>query len=349
MGCGLLPMPHVFTPVIMASGRVGGTKSLKSGKVGDTVLGIVQESNGSYSQKVSAYVPVKPQTQTVKLAVQQMCTAMVQAMMRDLKPLAKVAFQSAANKSKSLNAFSSFNLLKVAREVKDYWNETHDFEFAEKGERLKVGGRWMLSSGTLNYNCFSGYFAQSFADSWIEPNVRYSWAMFGVFFLFPDDVTTIGQFMARLKLTYSTEIWVAMYLTNQDETAEGKYCWCQIKLNPQVRQTDPATEESISDLFTLTFNEYGVKGWCRPTQYMWRLKHALCIGFRIDGEATSYVATFGKAFTITYVNGRKQISSSTLDFISKDHEAEWGYWRYPAQCVSSWTNPRIPFPVPYPY
>ena len=82
---------------------------------------------------------------------------------------------------------------------------------------------------------------------------------------------------------------------------------------------------------------------------MWRLKHALCIGFRIDGEATSYVATFGKAFTITYVNGRKQISSSTLDFISKDHEAEWGYWRYPAQCVSSWTNPRIPFPVPYPY
>ena len=131
MGCGLSPIPHVFTSVNMASGRVGGTKSLKSGKVGDTVLGIVQEPNGSYAQKVSAYVPTKPQTQTVKLAVQQMCTAMVQAMMRDLKPLAKVAFQSGANKAKSLNAYSCFNLLKVAREAKDYLNETHDFEFAE--------------------------------------------------------------------------------------------------------------------------------------------------------------------------------------------------------------------------
>lgn len=344
-----MPMPHVLTRVNMASGRVGGTKSLKSGKVGDTVLGIVQESNGSYTQKVSAYVPTKAQTQTVKLAVQQMCTGMVEAMMKQMKPLANVGFQSAVNKSKSLNAFSSYNLMLLAREAKDYWDEVHEFEFAYKGERIRTGGRYILSSGSLQYNCFDGYFGYSFPDTWIDRNVLTGRMAFGIYFKMPPMGWTIGQFMERLKLTYSTEIWIAQYSTNQEENIEGEYVWCRVTLNHNVRQSDPATEENVQALFEYHSNRWGLGGWCRPTASMPNLKHAYCIGFRREGDIINYVPVLGKAFTITYVNGRKMISSARLGYLHEDHAIEWGYWRYPANCVSSWTNPVIPAPVPYPY
>ena len=349
MGCGLLPMPHVFTPVNMASGRVGGTKSLKSGKVGDTVLGIVQESDGSYAQKVSAYVPTKAQTQTVKLAVQQMCTGMVEAMMKQLKPLASVGFQSAVNKSKSLNAFSSYNLMLLAREAKDYWDEVHEFEFAYKGERIRTGGRYILSSGSLQYNCFDGYFAYPFPDSWIDPLVIPGRMHFGIFFLMPPVGWTIGQFMDRLKLTYSTEIWIAQYSTNQDEDVEGEYVWCRVTINHNVRQSDPANEENIQALFEYHSNKWGLGQFSRPSEHAPSRKYAYCIGFRWESDIQNYIPVLGKAFTVTYVNGRKMISSARLDYLNIDHDIEWGYWRFPADCVSSWTNPRIPAPVPYPY
>lgn len=333
----------------MASGRVGGTKALISGKVGDDVYSIVQSSDGSYRQAVATYVPTKAQTKTIKLAVQQMCTAMVQAMMRDLKPLGRVSFQSGANKSKSLNAFSSYNLYRVAREAKDYWNEAREFEFPRKGERLKVGGRWILSSGTLRYNCFGGYFAGSFPASWIEPYVRYSWASFGVFFERRSVYQTIGEWMDSYSITYSTEIWMACYFTNQDEGSEGQYCWMQIKFNPAVSRSLSNTTENLENLIQIQANKWGVKGWCQPTEYMPNLKHAICCGFRVDAGQENFVAIFGKAFTITYNNGKKQVSSAVLDWLNDDHEVEWGYWRYPADCVSSWTDPRVPAPVPYPY
>lgn len=333
----------------MASGRVGGTKSLISGKVGDDVYSIIQNDDGSYGQKVSAYVPTKQQTQTVKLAVQQMCTAMVEAMMKQYKPLASVGFQSAANKSKSLNAFSSYNLMLLAREAKDHWTEVVDFEYAEKGERIRTGGRYILSSGTLQYNCFDGYFGSSFPDSWIDPNVLTGQMRFGVFFLVPPSGWTIGQFMKRLKLTYSTEIWLAQYSTNQEEDVEGEYVWCRVTLNHDIHESDTADEEHISALFKYTSNKWGYSQFCRPTQYQPQWKYAYCIGFRWGSDIENYVPVLGKAFTITYVNGRKQISSARLDYLSENHEIEWGYWRTPQECVVSWTNPQVPAPVPNPY
>lgn len=333
----------------MASGRVGGTKSLKSGKVGDTVLGIIQESDGSYAQKVSAYVPTKAQTQTVKLAVQQMCTAMVEAMMKQLKPLAKVAFQSAKNKSKSLNAFSSYNLMLLAREAKDHWTEVHEFEFAEKGERIRTGGRYILSSGSLQFNCFDGYCFDGFRDDWIDGQVRPSRIGFGIYFLVPPNGWTISRFMERLKLTYSSEIWIAQYATNQEENVEGEYTYCRISINHAVSPSVLATEETIASLFMVESNKWGITGFSRPTQLRPDWRHAFCIGFRRESDNNNYIPIFGKAFTITYVNGRKMISSARLDYLNKDHELEWGYWRTPDSCVSSWTNPRIPAPVPYPY
>ena len=358
MGCGLLPMPHVFTQVDMASGRVGGTKSLKSGKVGDTVLGIVKESNGSYSQKVSAYVPKKAQTKTVKLACQQQCTAMVEAMMRDLKPLAKVSFQSAANKSKSLNAFSSFNLYKVMNEMKNYWYKYHEFMFPEKGNHLKMGGTWILSSGTLRYDCFDGWFGDTGDNPKIDPLVKSTYDFFGVFFEFPKTEMTIGEFMDKRHLQYNTEMWQAMFWLSDwvdpwpkpdDPYRIGKYAWKRITLNPKVRRDEIVTEQTIENLFLTEASLGDMNRWSRPNEYSpWR-KHAYCLGIHHEEQDLYYHPMWMGAFTINYELGRKQVSSSSMEFIESDTTLEIDLSLVPANSVASWTDPKIPAPVPYPW
>lgn len=351
-------MLHVFTPVNMASGRVGGTKSLKSGKVGDTVLGIVQESNGSYAQKVSAYVPKKAQTKTIKLACQQQCTAMVEAMMRDLKPLAKVSFQSAANKSKSLNAFSSFNLNKVLNEMKNHWYKYHEFMFPEKGNWLKMGGTWILSAGTLGYDCFDGWFGDTGDNPKIDPLVKSTYDFFGVFFEFPKTEMTIGQFMDQRHLQYNTEMWIAMFWLSDwvdpwpkpiDPYRIGEYIWKRITLNPKVRRDEIVTEQTIENLFVTEASLGNLNRWSRPNEYSpWR-KHAYCLGIQHQELDLYYHPLWMGAFTINYELGRKKVSSSSMEFIESDPTIEISTEYTPENTVSSWTDPKIPGPVPYPW
>ena len=358
MGHGQSPIPHVFTRIDMASGRVGGTKSLKSGKVGDTVLGIVQEPNGSYAQKVSAYVPTKPQTQTVKLAVQQMCTSMVQGMMRDLKPLAKVSFQSAVNKSKSLNAFSSWNLHKVLNEAKNNWDEWHEFMFPEKGKWIKYGGTWILSSGTLHYNCWDGWYSDTGDSKAFDPLVRSTFNVIGVFFEYPKEKMTIGEFMELHKLQYNTEMWLAMFWLSDwvdpwpkpdDPYRLGKYAWKRITLNPKVRKSEIVTEDTLNQLFVTEASDADFNTWSRPNEYQPRRKHARCLGFQFQEPKVFYHQMYYGGFTINYVNGRKMISSSVMDFVHRDHYIEISTELVAGNAVYYWCNPRVPAPVPYPW
>ena len=142
----------------MASGRVGGSRSKISGLVGSEVYKIVRNPDGSYSQVVQTKGSYTVNTTTPKLQAQRMMVSMVEALMHDLTPVAKISWQSGANKSKSLNAFSSFNLQLVARDCKANWYGGGRFEYPMRrwwisGEWDSVGP-WMLSSGTLNRNLF---------------------------------------------------------------------------------------------------------------------------------------------------------------------------------------------------
>lgn len=333
----------------MASGRVGGTRSLKSGKVGDEVLSVTANGDGTYSQTVSAYVPSKAQTKTVKLAAQQMATAMVEAMMRDLKPVGKVGFQSAANKSKSLNAFSSWNLYKVQQEMKNSWYEWKEFMFPDKGEQLKLGGTWILSSGTLRYNCFAGFTGGPFHDTWIDEWPHDGFSTLGVWWEWSDNDQTIGDFMKRYNLQYNSEIWLAVFWMNQNYDEKNYYTWLHIVLDPQVRKTTPISEEAISALFKVDTKWSYRHRWVRPTYYLPLQKRALIIGMLEPFEDYSLIGIYGGGFTITYVNGRKQISSSNMRFIHKDHDIEVWTENNASACVGSWCDPVIHGIVPYPW
>lgn len=342
----------------MASGRVGGTRSLKSGKVGEEVYQITSNGNGTYGQTISAYVPTKAQTKTIKLAAQQMCTAMVQAMMRDLKPLGKVSFQSAKNKSKSLNAFSAWNLYKLQNEMKNNWSEFHEFMFPEKGNYLKMGGTWILSAGSLRYNCFDGWYSSDGNNPVFDELVRSEFGVIGVFFEYPKKSMTIGEFMAEKKLQYNTEMWLACFWISDDidpwpeprsSYRLGKYSWKRITINPQVRKSQLVTEATLECLFVTEAKDCDHNTWSRPNEYSPNRKHARCLGFKFNSEDPYYHQMYFGGFTINYVNGRKMISSSVMDFVHDNHYIEISEELTPEYALSTWTEPKIPFPVPYPW
>ena len=113
----------------MASGRVGGTRSRVTGQIGSEVYRVVRNADGTYTQFVSAKGQQTSTYTTPKLQVQRMITAMVESMMKQLKPVARISMQSGANKSKSLNAFSSFNLHLVAQDCKAHWYGDNTFVY----------------------------------------------------------------------------------------------------------------------------------------------------------------------------------------------------------------------------
>lgn len=342
----------------MASGRVGGTRSLKSGKVGDEVLSVSANGDGTYSQQVSAYVPSKQQTKTLKLAAQQMATAMVEAMMRDLKPIGRVGFQSAANKSKSLNAFSSWNLYKVQNEMKNNWDEWHEFMFPEKGNHIKLGGTWILSAGTLRYNCWDGEYSDEGTQSRFDPLVHSQADVIGVFFEFPKTTMTIGEFMEKHHLQYNTEMWLGIFWISEwidpwpkpgDSYRLGKYSWKRINLNPQVRKNEIVTEDTLEALFITEAKEANKDTWARPNEYSPHWKHARCLGFQLRKIEHDWLPMYFGGFTINYVNGRKQISSSIMDFVFDNHYIEIDEGATASWAVRSWSDQPLPRPTPYPW
>ena len=87
----------------MAVGRVGGTKSLISGQVGNTIYQIVPDGDGGYSQKVMAKPESYRYTNTDKQALQRMKICVVETAMKQMKRLLGISFQSARNKTASVN------------------------------------------------------------------------------------------------------------------------------------------------------------------------------------------------------------------------------------------------------
>lgn len=333
----------------MASGRVGGTKALISGKVGDDVYSIVSDGARGYHQKVSQYVPQKRQTVTVKLACQQMCTAMVEAMMRDLRPVATIAYQSAVNKSKSINAFSSFNILKVQREMRDHWYEFHEFQFPTKGKRLKLGGSWITSSGTLQENSFSNFITDAFESDWIASRPRLAHSGLAVTFPVPGRGCTVRQFMEHNRLTYSTQVVVVCFFIDQDYDNEGFYTYNILSMNPAVRPQEIVTKEVLQSLFKSNANRYAYRQFFDPQTSPLAPRLEYATGCQTDSQHENHVCLYGSAFTISYPTGRKQITNSVMRFVNRNPETEIWADAIPELVVGSWMEPPTSEPIPNPF
>ena len=323
----------------MAKGRVGGTKAKIRGQVGDTIYQIRNNGDGTYTQIVMEKGE-RTETETSELLqAQRMCTAMVQAFMRDLKSIGQISVQSAKTKTESLNALSSLNLKTVRQDCIDHWYDKGDFYFpwcTNKGTLLQqVGGQYHLSQGTLQNDIFDNAFFDE------EPYRRYNgdFTVHDFFYALRFDRggenVTVGQFLANHRMTRKDQIVLTIfhewsYEVPEDESYEFETAqdWMIAQVNPEIGDDVRLTTSVMRELFIW---ESSIPVTLVPSmnaQYF-------AIGFKIDYYTHDDLVAFMGAFSISYYSGKKQVKSSRM-YDPEGRSEAYLYGARPTNVFYSW-------------
>ena len=349
---GLCPAPFFSITKIMASGRVGGTRSKISGQVGNVIYQVVKNDNGTYTQISYGKPEDVTATITPRLQAQRMCTCMVEALMRDLKEVGRISMQSAPNKSKSLNAFSSFNIQLVARDCKQHWYGGNKFYYPYTNNigtpSEQLGGEFLLSSGSWQFNGFDEVVHVIDPEN-IWPNVFYVGKRFaGIRFSISNQPETVAGFLQRHYLSLLDRMVFACFhdwwesVEGQEERVyHTKHSYIFVDINTGIGQGSVISESVLKDLFVTSsdievFSKISDDG------------RSYYIGFLIDNRNDdAYFYTEG-AFTISKLEGKPKISSSTLNQVPED-EGQYFLNQAPADVFGSWMGEpsRKPYPSPF--
>lgn len=335
----------------MASGRVGGSRSKVSGKIGNEVYQIRKNADGTYSQIISA--KGEPTfVVTPRLQVQRMCTSIVESLMRDLKKVACISMQSASNKSKSLNAFASFNLRRVADDCKANWYDNNQFIYPRHldwtPELHDLGGPFLISSGTLQFNVFDEllYDEQPFRHYFDVPTIEHQ--LYGMKFNVELGVETVGDFLRKHNMTRLDKIVFCgfrdflMYNEATEEKEEQmRHCYIIAKINPAVSDSTIISPSMLGDLFLVDADHDCVTLASKDSK-------SFCIGYLADLYNLEENYYYDAAFTISELEGRQKISSSSY----KDPTgASLPWFRNQAPCnvFGSWMGEPTVDPYPSPF
>lgn len=334
----------------MASGRVGGTRSKISGQVGEEVYQIRKNTDGTYTQVITAKGETTVNYTTPRLQAQRMCTSMVEAMMRDLKEVGKISMQSAANKSKSLNAFSSYNLQLVARDCKANWYGNNQFVYPELDrydiKQRDLGGLYMLSSGTLQFNVFQGHATQDYPTGGLVNYPHSTNAPEGLYFSLPYNGCSIGDFLRANRMTRLDTVVFCMFGMFAEYNAETEENELFYKHNFMIAQINPAlsdgvalTDDILPHLFVGSSNRGVI---CKR----YAQRPYLFLGFDLEIVNKSEEPYTWGAFSISYADGKKKISSSSYQWFEEFDDA-WLNGHAPADVFGTWIGePQV---KPYPY
>lgn len=323
----------------MASGRVGGTKSKKSGQVGTNIYQIRKNADGTYSQIVTIKGVTTVNRTTPRLQAQRMCTAMVEHMMKQLAPVAKISIQAAANKSKSLNAFSSYNLQLVARDCRANWYGNNYFQYPRRTFAVLNDywndGFYMISAGTLQYNIFSNYLdaPSAYSAGYLVGGI--SRGIYGVEFDVKLNVETVDQFLKRHRFAVMDKFvfvgyryWYETNLQTEEEEEYRQYDYIIAGLNLRLNQSLVMTEAVIKAMFTFESN-------VTPAVYIKNDGSKFFVGNTCEGYLKTEYYGYTASFSISQYDGRKKISSSKLHSTERWRE---GYFNAdaPTKVFGSW-------------
>lgn len=345
-----MPRPLFFflNSFCMASSRVGGTKGLMSGSVGQQTYYIIKSDDGRYYQRVQAKKEYHTDNKTLRLATQRMCTAIIEAMMRDLKPIAKMAFQSAKNKTQSVNAFSSFNLRLLAQDCRQHWDNAGDFYYPAQGEKAAVAGPFYLSSGSLKYDAFEAvwHFPDWYNSFPVGHKPDCSPFMNGVCVSFTCSPLnlTVGDFLKENRLQFTTGIYLAAFWHHFDAETEREsngYKMACVNINPRVRDSEPITEEIIKSLFVVQSTDKVQVVYNPHTR-------GVAVGSLFEDTNLEYTIYSIGAFTRDYDYGRICVSSHK--FVPAGTQS-WPYIinAYPAMQLYGWMDMPQSWIAPYPW
>lgn len=333
----------------MASGIVGGAHSKIKGQVGGTIYQIRRNPDGSYSQIEYAKGQQTSSSTTPRLQAQRMCMAMVQSMMNQLKPIARISMQSGANKSKSLNAFSNNNVRLVANDCKANWYTGNQFVYPEKkpdySDVNDLGGAWLISSGTLNFNIWDS----EIFDNYPEVKFRDVPIQHGYFYGLQFNVTlglrNVGEFLRKHKMTRldkfvfcAFRVWYEWNDDNEESIEHTEHTWLIAQVNPMIPDNVMLYATNIKDLFVFESN-------FEVTQLISWDNDCLAVGFLCDYQNKDEHCYYTAAFTESHLTGRKLISSSSYK-LAEGGDTPWLVNHAPADVFGTWIGD--PTKKPYP-
>lgn len=336
----------------MAVSKTGGTKGKLRGQVGTTIYQVKKNSDGTYTQIVYGKGTRTETTFTPKLQAQRMCTAMVENLMKQLKQIGRMSFESGKNKSQSLNAFGSWNLRSVQTDCKANWYGSQKFVYPTRYNTKKdiqdLGGPYIISSGSLQQNIFDHEIYDDYAGvRWI--GARHSTdQLYGVQFNCQIGVTKVGDFLKAHRMTRMDKVGIAgfrswiSYEPDPDDPQEYmKHSWCIASMLYTIQDSEIMTEQLIRDFFVLESD-------ISPVILMARDGQSFFIGFDADFKASDEMFYYMATFSLSYVRGKKMISSS--QYHNPDGgDDPWWLNQQPANVFGSWMGePSVrPYPSPF--
>lgn len=336
----------------MAISRVGGTKAKIRGQVGQTIYQVKRNPDGTYTQYTYAKGERTEETLTPRLQAQRMCVAMVESLMKDLKPVARIAFQSAKTKNASLNAFSSHNLRLVMRDCQDHWYGGNTFMFPGRSrvdkEVKDLGGSFLISSGTLGFDLFDRMIHEITPISYYDGGFDWDQYLYGLYFDCRIGVETVSAFLARHRMTYLDGVvfcgfrqWYYWAQGDEDSVEYYRNDYCITTINQKIKANSLLTVECLADLFVLDSSiEFGV--------FPRKDRQGFVIGRKTTTDTTDEVFYNWAGFSISYGSGKKLISSSNYHNIEGD-DKPWILDHYPAAVFGSWMGEPQVFPYPDPF
>lgn len=336
----------------MASGRVGGTKSRISGLVGSNIYRVIRNNDGTYSQIISERGERKVVPITPKGRAQQMYMSMVQSLMAELYEVATVSFQSGVNKSKSLNAFSSFNAMEIAEDAKKHWYSRNEYYYPYVQDMTNPGGLYLISSGTLQRDLFD-----KMVNWWDDfellpaapfPNLEFH----GLCIHIPSAATSIGDFMRMKGYTYRDSMYYVFHHEvidfSDSDNPDYKFLrhdWVKVSFRYQMDENIKISEISLTNLLDVRCSY----NYCL---YVDMEKRNIFVGW-LDTEdlygSDIYDRTnFIGAFSISYIEGRKKVSTARMH---KAYALDDTYLNQntPEKVFSTWMGEPFWEPYPSPY
>lgn len=136
----------------MGRGRVGGTRSKISGKVGNEVYKIVYNPQGKLAQIVQAAESSRINNNTEGQARARLAMGMIERAMCALQPVITWSFEGYDRGQASANEFSRLNVPYIQADMQSHWNANSIYDYYKKGVQLDCAGAYLVSNGSLRYS-----------------------------------------------------------------------------------------------------------------------------------------------------------------------------------------------------
>ena len=140
----------------MARSRVGGSKGLLSGKLGDVIYHITRNSDGSFRQVVGSNPESRFNPNTDAQACARMTMGMIERAMFTYRDFMGTGFENVELGTNSVSKFSEVNYNEVRGEILAYWDMPDwtewNYDFPKKGQTVPKDGMFIISQGSIRWD-----------------------------------------------------------------------------------------------------------------------------------------------------------------------------------------------------